>query len=169
MSKFWGFSMLRPTLFISQIWTLMTPFERAPFRKSVEFLNLQNSSFRVTLYLISCSVFNPTPPDIPGPPLDVNAVLLGTNSAMVSWLPPTDTGSCPITSYVIQRKQLQSENWEEVHVCVSAWEEMCVRVCVCVWEECCVCGGWLVCMYRAILANCTRPKSSFSSSAWPSL
>ncbi len=54
------------------------------------------------------------PSDFPSPPLDVTAVLLGGNSAMVSWLPPTDSGGTPITSYTIHRKQALANDWEEV-------------------------------------------------------
>ena len=33
---------------------------------------------------------------------------------MVSWLPPVDTGNRPITVYVLQKRQLQFECWENV-------------------------------------------------------
>ncbi len=116
-----------------------------------------------------------TPPtDLPGPPLDVNAVLLGANSAMVSWLPPTDTGSCPITSYAIQRKHLQADNWEEVRVCVCACAcEECVRVCVCVCvcvcvrSVCvCVCGGGNTCRMKTIAFVFSPKLAYFCVSLW---
>ncbi len=66
-----------------------------------------------------CDMCPPT--DLPSPPLEVTAVLLGANSAMVSWLPPSDTGGAPIISYIIHRKQAHAENWEEVSVTEEDW------------------------------------------------
>lgn len=44
----------------------------------------------------------PPPPAIPpGPPTGVTAIA-GTSSADVSWTPPTDTGSFPVSSYIVR-------------------------------------------------------------------
>ena len=67
------------------------------------------AQFNVNLLFLLFSI------DVPGSPTEVSAVILGTyNSAMVSWLPPVDTGNRPISVYVLQKRQLQFDYWEDV-------------------------------------------------------
>ena len=52
------------------------------------------------------------PADVPGEPLEVNGVILGSyNSALISWLPPTFDGNCLITGYLLERRRLEYDVW----------------------------------------------------------
>lgn len=53
--------------------------------------------------------------DVPEAPTQVNGVILGSsNSALVSWLPPTFDGNCLITNYILEKKRLDIDDWEVV-------------------------------------------------------
>lgn len=45
----------------------------------------------------------------------MNTIILGSyNSALVSWLPPGADGNTPISKYLLERRRLDSESWEQV-------------------------------------------------------
>lgn len=53
--------------------------------------------------------------DVPEVPTQVNGVILGSsNSALISWLPPTFDGNCLITNYILEKKRLDIDDWEVV-------------------------------------------------------
>ena len=52
---------------------------------------------------------------MPGPPTDVNTIILGSyNSALISWLPPTTDGHAGMIKYRLERCQLDLDSWEVV-------------------------------------------------------
>lgn len=53
--------------------------------------------------------------DVPEAPSQVNGVILGSsNSALISWLPPTYDGNCLITNYILEKRRLDIDDWEVV-------------------------------------------------------
>ena len=46
---------------------------------------------------------------------DVNTIILGSyNSALISWLPPAVDDHTPLSKYLLERRRVEFEGWEEV-------------------------------------------------------
>ena len=45
----------------------------------------------------------------------MNGVILGSyNTVLISWLPPASDGNCTITQYILQRRRIEFDVWEDV-------------------------------------------------------
>ena len=53
--------------------------------------------------------------DVPSAPVDVQVTSYGVNFAEVSWSPPEDDGGLPVSSYLIERKDVNRASWIRVN------------------------------------------------------